>query len=133
MEFKHPKYYKEMRKLARAQALKQASSSRVGGPESRQAPSTNELDKDPGLGYYGNCVRGPDAELKQHQKRPATRSSGSSRRGLNSQTTSSQASGRKPSSPEPGAQARDPRGSVPEPGIQGTSDSVQASRNRQQG
>ena len=24
MEFKHPKYYKEMRKLARAQALKQA-------------------------------------------------------------------------------------------------------------
>ena len=42
-----------MRKLARAQALKQASSSRVGGPESRQAPSANELDRDPGLGYYG--------------------------------------------------------------------------------
>ena len=46
-----PKYYAEMRKRARAQALKQASSTRVGGPESRQAPSTNELDRDPALGY----------------------------------------------------------------------------------
>ena len=49
------------------------------------------------------------------------------------QPTSSQAQERKLSSPEPGAQARDPRGSVPEPGNQGTSESVQASRNRQQG
>ena len=31
MEFKHPKYYKEMRKLARAQALKQGAWE--GGPE----------------------------------------------------------------------------------------------------
>ena len=48
-------------------------------------------------------------------------------------STSSQAPVRKPASPEPGAQARDPRGSVPEPGNQGTSESVQASLNRQQG
>ena len=132
MTYYHPKYYKEMRRLRRAQASK-LTSSRVGGPESRQAPSTNELDKDPGLGYYGNCVRGPDAELKQHQKRPATRSSGSSRRGLNSQTTSSQASGRKPSSPEPRGQASSPRNSVPGSGNQGTSESAQASLNRKQG
>ena len=70
MEFKHPKYYAEMRKLARAQAAK---------------------------------------------------------------LTSSQASGRKPSSPEPGAQARDPRDSVTGSGIQGTSASVQALGNKQQG
>ena len=49
------------------------------------------------------------------------------------QPTSSQAQERKPASPEPGAQARDPHGSVPEPGNQGTSESVQASGNRQQG
>ena len=48
-------------------------------------------------------------------------------------STSSQAPVRKPASPEPGAQARDPRGSVPEPGNQGTSESVQASGNKQQG
>jgi len=48
------------------------------------------------------------------------------------QPTSSQAPGRKPASPEPGAQARDPRDSVPEPGNQGTSESSQASGNRQQ-
>jgi len=48
------------------------------------------------------------------------------------QPTSSQAQERKPASPEPGAQARDPRDSVPEPGNQGTSESVQASGNRQQ-
>ena len=71
MEFKHPKYYAEMRKLARAQALKQA--------------------------------------------------------------TSSQASGRKPSSPGPRGQASNPRNSVPGSRIQGTSESVQASRNRQRG
>ena len=53
MTWYSPKYYAEMRKLARAQALKQASSTRVGGPESRQAPSTNELDRDPALGYNG--------------------------------------------------------------------------------
>ena len=91
-------YWKKRNKARKQEAAYKPSSSRVGGPESRQAPSTNELDKDPELGYYGNCVRGPDAELKQHQKRPATRSSGSSRRGLNSQTTSSQDEERKPSS-----------------------------------
>ena len=47
--------------------------------------------------------------------------------------TSSQASGRKPSSPEPRGQASSPRSSVPGSGIQGTSDSVQASGNKQQG
>ena len=126
-------YWKKRNKARKQEAAYKPSSSRVGGPESRQAPSTNELDKDPELGYYGNCVRGPDAELKQHQKRPATRSSGSSRRGLNSQTTSSQASGRKPSSPEPRGQASSPRNSVPGSGNQGTSESAQASLNRKQG
>ena len=47
--------------------------------------------------------------------------------------TSSQATGRKPSSPEPGAQASSPRTSVPGSGIQDTSESAQASLNRQQG
>ena len=55
------------------------------------------------------------------------------RRAQASKLTSSQAAGRKPASPEPGAQARDPRDSVPGSGIQGTSDSVQACRNKQQG
>jgi len=70
MEFKHPKYYREMRKIARAQASK---------------------------------------------------------------LTSSQASEHKSSSPEPRGQASNPRNSVPGSGIQGTSESAQASLNRQQG
>jgi len=69
MEFKHPKYYAELRKIRRAQALKQA--------------------------------------------------------------TSSQAAGRKPASPEPRGQASNPRDSVPGSGSQGTSESVQASGNKQ--
>ena len=47
--------------------------------------------------------------------------------------TSSQALEHKPSSPEPRGQASSPRNSVPGSGIQGTSGSVQASRNRKQG
>jgi len=70
MEFKHPKYYKEMRKIRRAQALK---------------------------------------------------------------LTSSQASGRKPASPEPRGQASSLNDPVPGSGSQGTSESSQASGNRQQG
>ena len=56
MEFKHPKYYKEMRKLARAQALKltssQASGRKPSSPEPRvQASSPN--DPVPGSGNQG--------------------------------------------------------------------------------
>ena len=87
MEFRHPKYYAELRKLRRAQALKQAIQETV-----------------------------PQCDIEEANK-----------------STSSQAPVRKPASPEPGAQARDPRGSVPEPGNQGTSESVQASGNKQQG
>ena len=47
--------------------------------------------------------------------------------------TSSQASGRKPSSPGPRGQASNPRTSVPRSGNQGTSESVQALGNKQQG
>ena len=70
MEFKHPKYYAEMRKLARAQAAK---------------------------------------------------------------LTSSQAPEHKPSSPEPRVQASSPSPQAPGSCDQGTSGSVQASRNRKQG
>ena len=39
-EFKHPKYYAELRKIRKRQATSE-----------QQAPSANELDRDPGLGY----------------------------------------------------------------------------------
>ena len=81
MEFKHPKYYKEMRKLARE--LRQKSS------------SVNQQD-----------LRQP---------------------------TSSQASEHKPSSPELRGQASSPRNPVPRSRNQGTSGSVQALGNKQQG
>ena len=146
-----PKYYAEMRTRARAQALKQASSTRVGGPESRQAPSTNELDRDPALGYNGiNKTKPPlkvsamsavskagtfravsprihAVTIKDSTVGPRTCPAASS------PTTSSQVSEHKPSSPEPRVQASSPRNSVPGSGIQGTSGSVQACRNRKQG
>ena len=149
--YHHPKYYKEMRKLARAQALKQASSSRVGGPESRQAPSTNELDKDPGLGY--NRINKTKPPLKVSSIRAVSKAG--SFRAVSRQsrdvslhksspgavnlpscefsTRGSQALEHKPSSPEPRGQASSPRDSVPRSGIQGTSGSSQASGHKQQG
>ena len=45
--FKHPKYWREMRKLQASSFKHQAPSSK------RQAPSANELDRDPALGYNG--------------------------------------------------------------------------------
>ena len=85
--YHHPKYYAEMRKLARAQALKQAIQETV-----------------------------PHNDIEEANK-----------------LTSSQASGRKPSSPEPRGQASSPNDPVPGSGSQGTSESSQASGNRQQG
>jgi len=54
------------------------------------------------------------------------------RRAQASKLTSSRDEERKPSSPGPRGQASSPRNSVPGSGIQGTSDSVQASGNKQQ-
>ena len=44
-EFKHPKYWKELRKIRAASFKQQASSTK------HQAPSANELDRDPPVGY----------------------------------------------------------------------------------
>mgnify|MGYP003152316138 CR=1 FL=1 len=57
MEFKHPKYYAELRKIARAQAAK-LTSTREGGPESRQAQpevvlKKKIIDKGSKIGYSG--------------------------------------------------------------------------------
>ena len=87
MEFKHPKYYKEMRKQRRLHTVKQAIQETV-----------------------------PHNDIEEALK-----------------LTSSQASGRKPSSPELRGQASSPNDPVPGSGSQGTSESSQASGNRQQG
>ena len=148
--FKHPKYWAELRKERRAQASK-LTSFREGGPESRQAPSTNELDRDPGLGYNRiNKTKPPlkvsamSAVSKAGSFRAVSRQSRdvslhkSSPGAVNLpscefSTTSSQDEEHKPSSPEPRGQASNPRNSVPGSGIQGTSESAQASLNRKQG
>jgi len=56
MEFKHPKYYKEMRKLARAQAAKltssQASGRKPSSPELR-GQASSPRNSVPGSGIQG--------------------------------------------------------------------------------
>ena len=56
MEFKHPKYYREMRKIARAQASKltssQASEHKSSSPEPR-GQASNPRDSVPGSGNQG--------------------------------------------------------------------------------
>ena len=149
--YHHPNYYKKLR----AQALKQPTSSREGGPESRQAQpqvvlKKKIIDKGSKIGYSGIITDGK-ARHAQLNASPS-RIPGISGRQTHSKTdvsllqeqsgrrhlpgivfpTSSQAPVRKPASPEPGAQASSPNDSVPEPGNQGTSESSQASGNRQQ-
>ena len=61
MEFRHPKHYAELRKIYKqAEKLKQPAIEETvplneieEATSEHQAPSANELDKDPGLGYYG--------------------------------------------------------------------------------
>ena len=142
MTWYHPKYYAEMR--AERRKLQAAS-------VKPQAPSANELDRDPGLGYSRiNKTKPPlkvsamsavskagtfravsprihAVTIKDSTVGPRTCPAASS------PTTSSQDEEHKPSSPEPRVQASSPRNSVPGSEIQGTSGSVQASRNRKQG
>ena len=137
----HPKYYAEMR--AERRKLQAASIK-------PQAPSANELDRDPGLGYSRiNKTKPPlkvsamsavskagtfravsprihAVTIKDSTVGPCTCPAASS------PTTSSQDEERKPSSPEPRGQASSPRNSVPGSGIQGTSGSAQASGHKQQ-
>ena len=141
--FKHPKYWREMRK-----ELQASSDKRQAASFKRQAPSANELDRDPGLGYNGiNKTKPPlkvsamsavskagtfravsprihAVTIKDSTVGPCTCPAASS------PTTSSQDEERKPASPEPRVQASSPRTSVPGSGNQGTSESAQASGNK---
>jgi len=68
MEFKHPKYYKEMRKLARAQAAKLTSSQASGhkplGPGSR-VQARDPRDSVPGSGNQGTSESAQASGHKQ--------------------------------------------------------------------
>ena len=67
MEFKHPKYYAEMRKLARAQALKQDKLDerhKRPSPPSRDQAS-NLSSQAPGSGNQGTSVPSPCPGYKQ--------------------------------------------------------------------
>ena len=50
-EFKHPKYYAELRKIRAASFKQQAPREQQAASTEHQAPSANELDKDPNIGY----------------------------------------------------------------------------------
>ena len=69
MEFKHPKYYAELRKLARAQALKQATSSQASehkpsSPEPR-VQASSPSPQAPGSGNQGTSESAQASGNKQ--------------------------------------------------------------------
>ena len=68
MEFKHPKYYKEMRRLRRAQASKltssQASEHKPSSPEPR-GQASSPSPQAPGSGNQGTSVQAGSGDKQQ--------------------------------------------------------------------